>query len=381
MKHLRTESRGNRTGYTLIEMLIAVSLVAVLMTVVWGLMSMYTTLQTVGSEVTAEQQLVRSVLQLIQHDLNSIPLASPQQQEASTDPFAAFAPVLPPIQNDSNVSGGSETVFEIADLIRNENIGPGNVELQGTRDTIRITIPHVVPQSIPTTESDVFAEPAETATLQEGVAPSVREFQSIVYQLQSFQNSETTALPTGLYRTQANAARLKSLLGRQASPDGASVPQGIRLGQTLIEELLFPTTDDGQSSSAVVEPLPTCDLIPDVVGLEFRYHDGNIWQRRWQAKRASQLPVAIEVTIDVISAQQLIDLQALSQTTQQPGKLERYLKQAFTRSEPERRRLPTNPLLDGLTITPHRYTSIILLDTAKEISSQPQGLDLGEFGL
>ncbi len=94
------------------------------------------------------------------------------------------------------------------------------------------------------------------------------------------------------------------------------------------------------------------------------------------------MPTAIEVTIDVITAQQLLDLETLSQTSEQPDRLEQYLKQAFTRSERERRRQPpADTLLEGLTITPHRYTSIILLDTTKEVRSQTQTLDSGEFEL
>ena len=44
-------------GYTLIELLIAMSLVVVLMSAVWGLMSMYSTLQTAGAQATLSNSL------------------------------------------------------------------------------------------------------------------------------------------------------------------------------------------------------------------------------------------------------------------------------------------------------------------------------------
>ncbi len=381
IKHLRNSTRTRRHGYTLIEMLIAVSLVAVLMTVVWGLMSMYTTLRTVGSEATAEQQLVRSVMQLIQDDLRRVPLGAPEPEATTTDPFAAFMPVLPPTVSHNGSSGSPEMIFEIADLIRNEDSGPANVAIQGTRDTIRITVPQRSAWTPPTAQSDGFVEPVETATLQDGMAPSVEEFQTIIYQLQRHEESETTAMPTGLYRTQSHAAQLTTLLSRQSSENGESVPQGLKLPKAVMEELLFPPADDRQTADPNTETRPTCDLIPDVVGLEFRYHDGNNWQRSWSTKRASQLPVAIEVTIDVITAQQLMDLDALSLTSEQPDRLERYLKQAFTPPTPERRRVAADSPLEELTITPHRYTSIILLDTTREIRSQQETVDFGEFEL
>lgn len=377
---LHGSGRTRRSGYTLIEMLIAVSLVAVLMTVVWGLMSMYTTLQTVGSEATAEQQLVRSVMQLIQDDLSRVPLSSSEEKARTTDPFAAFAPVLPSPESSREPAGSTATIFEIADLIRNENSGPANIAIRGTSDAIRITVPQQSSWTSPTNQSEGFVESVETATLPDGLAPSVEEFQTIVVQIQHQHESELTALPTGLLRTQANAAQVDSVLSRQANPDGESMPQGLRLSKTVIEELLFPPADDRQTSEADNHTQATCDLIPDVVGLEFRYHDGNNWQRSWSSSRASQLPAAIEVTIDVITARQLMDLETLSQTSEQPDRLEHYLKQAFTRSEPERRRQPpADTPLESLTITPHRYTSIILLDTTKEVRSQPQTFDSGEF--
>lgn|GEM_PF-2729457 len=384
IKHHRTNTRVRRHGYTLIEMLIAVSLVAVLMTVVWGLMSMYTTLQTVGSEVTAEQQLVRSVMQLIQDDLTRVPLRSPEQQETTTDPFAAFAPVILPDVSPDASSSEPDTVFEIADLIRNENGGPANATIQGTHDSIRITVPQPSDRKPPEVPDEGFGELAESTLPQDGIAPSVEEFQSITYQLQRFEESKLTALPVGLYRTQVGAARLETVLSRQTNPDGEAVSQGLRLSKAVIEELLFPSVDERESTGVESEAQsqPTCDLIPDVVGLEFRYHDGKSWRRSWSSSRASQLPAAIEVTIDVITAQQLLDLEALSQTTEEPDRLERYLKQAFTSPESEQQRQRSeDSLLEGLTIIPHRYTSIILLDTTKEVRSQTQTLDLGEFEL
>ena len=83
---------------------VAVSLVAVLMIAVWGLISMYATLQTTGAEITAEQQLVRSIQWLMQSDVTSVALPVAEAKPESRDPFAAFEPVdADPEQVDADV--------------------------------------------------------------------------------------------------------------------------------------------------------------------------------------------------------------------------------------------------------------------------------------
>ena len=61
-----------RCAYTLIEMLIASVLVAALMSVVWSMMSMYNGYLRAGQSQAVEQQLIRSVLQLLEDDLQSV---------------------------------------------------------------------------------------------------------------------------------------------------------------------------------------------------------------------------------------------------------------------------------------------------------------------
>ena len=127
-------------------------------------------------------------------------------------------------------------------------------------------------------------------------------------------------------------------MNRQANSDGQVAQQGMRLSREVIDELLFPSEDNWHTAGDERQIQPICDLVPDVVGIEFRYHDGENWRRSWSSGRVSQLPVAIEVTIDVVTAQQLVDLETLSPKTEQPDRLERYLRQVFTRPEPEQRR-------------------------------------------
>jgi type II secretory pathway pseudopilin PulG len=67
-------STPDRSAYTLIELLIAAVLTATLMTVIWGLLSMYNAWLTAGRVQSEERQLRRSLMALLQDDLESVAL-------------------------------------------------------------------------------------------------------------------------------------------------------------------------------------------------------------------------------------------------------------------------------------------------------------------
>ena len=353
-----------RSGYTLIEMLIAVSLVAVLMTVVWGLISMYSALQTAGTQTTAEQQLVRSVTQLIRDDLIKVPLPVAERRQQVHDPFAVFDQWNSQ-QSDQFFFASDHFEFDIADLIRNENSSPANVEFRGRSDAIRIVFPASTPP-VPTARDAQFD--AELSTSAEGIAPVVDEFQTILLQFQKYGSQENRGLPGGLYRLQSNAARLKVLLRHHSGQDRDLLKDEIRLEKQTFEELMFPAIDEQQQqqSDAGRPPELMCDWIPDVVGCQFRFFDGQRWHRGWRDDRASELPVAVRVTLDVVSATELRTLQRAYPATQ-AGPLQEYLGQPV-RSANSLSGL-TNPT-QNLRVTPRQYSTLILLDRTAQIRNQ-----------
>ena len=88
-----------RSGYTLIEMIIAMVLVSALMSSVWGIMSLYNSLLTAGRNRTTQQQLVRSVFQIIEEDLGGVSRQPPDPGIASgpsaVDAFPDLSTELP----------------------------------------------------------------------------------------------------------------------------------------------------------------------------------------------------------------------------------------------------------------------------------------------
>lgn len=375
----------HRAAYTLIEMLIAVSLVAVLMIAVWGLMSMYTTLQNTGAEATAEQQLVRSVLQLIHSDLTTVPLPPADDLTAIDDPFAAFEPVETGSGTSGSGSDSFRVAFDISDLQQNPDAGPANFTLTGTETAIRFTLPRPAPPSTPPSEIDRLNQlgggSAEMGDrLPDGVAPVVTEFQTVIWQFQPFGSTEQNGLPFGLYRIQSAAAHLQTILSYQRRPDEEFAADPIHLDQEMLELLLFPPPDDVQNQSTQPPAESLCDLIPEVVGCRFEYYSGGRWETEWESSRSGTLPDAIRVSLDVVSARELADLKSVFVAEGPPGPLEQQLNRRFRGPRPSSRAQTDATSLEELRIVPRQYNSIILLNPTVDSASRSP-LDDGGFDL
>ena len=136
-----------RSGYTLVEMLIASVLVAALMSVVWGMMSMYNSYLTAGQSQAVEQQLVRSIMQMIESDLQSVSVTDTNPKivpalafsDASlTDMQQQSGSVLDPIDNAALVP---EEPSIFAGLATGNTLAiPGAVSLVGNGSSVKLSI-------------------------------------------------------------------------------------------------------------------------------------------------------------------------------------------------------------------------------------------------
>ena len=72
LRMIGSADREKRSGYTLVEMIIAMVLVSALMSSVWTIMSLYNGLLTAGRDRTTEQQLVRSLFELVNEDIAGV---------------------------------------------------------------------------------------------------------------------------------------------------------------------------------------------------------------------------------------------------------------------------------------------------------------------
>ena len=137
-------NRSDRSGYTLVELLIAAVLVSALMSTVWGMMSMYNSLLSAGKAEVTEQQLVRSLFQMISEDLSTALTPSEGRHEMAAA-FTADDSATVDLFSDLEDGGlfSERSVFESSSHAMN----PAAPIFLGTSNAIRITTHQVVLQS------------------------------------------------------------------------------------------------------------------------------------------------------------------------------------------------------------------------------------------
>ncbi len=263
---------SQRTAYTLIELLIAAVLVAALMTVVWGMMSMYNSYLTAGQGQAAEQQLVRSLFQLLMDDLQSVSLPR-------------------------GASGIRRSVAVI----------PGQPELNGTRNVLRVT-----------------ARRSEQRRSGDPRIPASDGFRTIVYQYHSpLAGTEgLAAMPAGLYRLEADSLGLQVLLSQQeemsrertdASDGSATISP--HLSRDTLESLLLPPVTGNSAAGDDDNPRsdrPRLERIPEVVSCRFQYFADGEWYAEWDSRLRQSLPAAVRIRLRLASPDDVAGLDQLT---------------------------------------------------------------------
>ncbi len=381
----RKNRQSKRNGFTLLELLIAAVLVSALMSAVWGIMSLYNSMLTAGQEEVTEQQLVRSLFQLMEEDFSSV-LTPLDERKVPEKPLNAEENAFAELAQEDQEVTASRSIFEISP----ENSSPAAPVFVGTSTAIRLTTHRVIP---PKKESEISefelldelggGSSSDRYAEQEGESPAVSEFQTVVYQFQMpGQNESVQSLPAGLYRIQVDSLELLSLLNNRTAFQESRVEDGVRVDRLTLESLLFPRQDqlkEGAEMEIETEAIvPHYDLVPEVVSCQFEYFDGAAWVSEWPTEGNSEVsyPAAIRVRFDLINAQELEKMSVLETPAQESNELERELNDSFSAETDD---LGTNPGLNANEteesgqgnlsplggITPRSYWRIFLLENPK----------------
>jgi type II secretory pathway pseudopilin PulG len=340
--------RLNRGGYTLVEMLIAAVLVAALMSVVWGMMSMYNSYLTAGQAQATEQQLTRSLLQMLERDLQSVsaPDTNPKvvpSLEITSESSSFDEPPAPlvdpsavdPLSNGTDPALNEPSVF--AGFTSGDTLAiPSQVSLVGNSSSLKLSIEQPIIETSPvisqTSDNSNTSAPAvdsaipavtptpepivspEDSISVEGVAPEVAEYQTIVWQFQApGMITGNQSLQAGLYRIQTESLSLQSALNQQDSLlEDSAAESDASVDRTTLETLLFPPADAQAESGgatptaeAPVKNVPKFDLIPEVVSCRFEYFNGSSWASTWNSEQQQSLPLAIRVRMQLVNAADL----------------------------------------------------------------------------
>lgn len=269
VKSKRDRKTTLRGGFTLLELLLAAIMAAVLLAVLWNLFSMYVRLFEKGQAKAEQSQLVRALFEQVSDDLHA----------AIQDPTPGQ-----PLQPRGTVAVRRFGLF-------------------GTETELRFDVLQITPfggSLTPTTD----AEPGSTER------PPLRapELRTVYYR---FQSAEMLAAATSLSSTDSSGGSGES--GQYEQPglsrreldfetplpgEGEAGLSGLGPVATDASQGDFSAGGDGQL--LVVDPNDdSVMLAPEVTGCQFRYFDGKTWNSQWDSLGRKSLPVAVEVTLQV----------------------------------------------------------------------------------
>lgn len=244
-----------RSGFTLVEMLIALSLSLVLISAIYSAVSLHWRYEQVGRERIDRAQVSLAVLRLLTEDVGSVMFTPPSNlsQEEEEDAAAASTPS----------AAATTTPDETATTTDSTQASLGIV---GTADQLQLDI------SQPARE-DFVPDPTngQSGTSLPATSDSVRVTWGMI--------TPTTALP--------NASGRRSLTVNPA------------LARQLADRLrgVVEVEEDESRNVALAD---ASILAREIVSLQFRYYDGYTWVTEWDSVLKERLPRAIEVTIGFI---------------------------------------------------------------------------------
>jgi len=281
-----------RQGFTLLELIISLSLMSMVLAASWALLDIYIRTFEKGEAAIEKARIVRSISQLLTDDLQAA------------------------IQDPGNPH------------IRPQR-GAGQVRrfgLSGTATTLRVDILQINPFDSTSLQADVDSQqsgldPFASGLNGTGDATTMRQAPELKTVFYTFVNPLRSQDYTAEDRPGLTRRELDFETPTEASDadpfafslDNANDPFGTKnnsgaFGEPSRQELaLMPIPQMLSASPEAAEV-----WMPEVCGLRFRYFNGTSWSSSWDSIQRKGLPVAIEATLQIRPLQAMEDFRKAS---------------------------------------------------------------------
>ncbi len=265
---------GQRRGFTLIETIIAMSLLSLLMAIVWTMFSVYTKLEAKGVTVAQESRLVRAIDRQLRRDSLHV-VAIDKQRSVSLDQGNDPAEIGFP-QNGYLVGTATELHFVVC-------TEPESTDIEDPIRVISYQPRLVVVDSEDPLEITNDADFASTSD-DEREPKTTDEYET----------------PWGIDRHDRS---WRQYWKRRATSD--SLEETLSTGRPIALEaedfiqIGSRTSQDGAHQQRVLQGKDQTDPIPELRRLRFRYYDGQVWVSQWDSSIQRRLPWAIEMNFDL----------------------------------------------------------------------------------
>lgn len=326
----RQTSRLRPAGFTVLELIVALTLGLVLLSAIWTMFRLFLRHQEIETAQVEKVQLVSSLHHLLSHELlNLVPggkpgpgsapspaIAPPSTSPASPlqtfpsptsglslfpDPFGLL-PSLPGSEDQSQTIQfsyelpsrslvGDSHRLELVVFSSFEELIPN--EEPSTGSTRSLSIEREQPARLPSKQVIYeFVQP----DLENGLSGN-RDFLGLDGLESELDNDEEAMQQTGLWRRESTAQPATTNTQNYAptetrsleNPPSSSPQFGSELSQSA-----SPSDPRGTESGSQVE-----EFAPEIIDLRFDYFDGQRWLTSWDSGQKNQLPVLVRARLAV----------------------------------------------------------------------------------
>jgi len=265
---LATISRRSVCGFTLLEVLLATVLSSVLLATLWALFGMYGRLLDQGQTSVTRSQLVRGLSQQLIDDLRGAIQDVADPSVSATGPARRFG-------------------------------------LYGTSQSLQFDVMQAAGEPLPQVQSAELGPTTDEQTL----GSEAWELRTVRYAFETHQFDENQALLNrgGLVRQELDF-QTPNAPGTASGP--TETGDELSLGDAAAVEGDGSETGLPPIDMAAATDDPTSTWVPEVASVQFRYFDGLVWTSAWNSLQQRSLPVAVEMTVQVLSAEEIAKQQA-----------------------------------------------------------------------
>jgi prepilin-type N-terminal cleavage/methylation domain-containing protein len=266
-----------QSGFTLIEVLVALGLSLVLISAIYSAISLHWRFETAGRERIERAQISLAVLRLMTEDIGSVAFKAPGTTEESAAADTGTATTGSSSSGSLSSSSPTDTSTSASTSMSGANSKsttsastPTSHGIVGTADYIQLDISRPAREDLIPEQS--VNGPTTAAPVQPVLSNNVRVTWGMVTP------SMASVDAKGIRDLTANPALARQMADRL---------------REVIEVQAVETTQN--TAAPILEE--SSILAREIVSLSLRYFDGYSWTTEWDSVTAERLPRAIEVTI------------------------------------------------------------------------------------
>jgi hypothetical protein len=261
-------------GFTLLEVILAVGLSAVLILSIASAVDLYRRMTTYATDDMSETRLVRAVFARFEKDINSVIPPQPIAAAAtSTSTSSSTGTPGSSSSSSSSSSTGSAQGTDPLQYVYSRSVF--GLYGDGSSLVLNTLTPHPLPLEA---QQQTGAQSATQASSSTANLPGVHgDMKVVAYCV--IGGPQSAILPFGA--------------AGQSTPEGKAITSG--LARLEGERMAIGYSIENGSSSSLSARI----LAPEVQSVEFRYFDGSSWAGTWSGATTQALPTAVEITIAI----------------------------------------------------------------------------------